>query len=106
GDAAEVTRFMGWIAGNRAEKLAEQGRENYFEPRHITALMELNSGRTKQGKARRTLYAQVFGEFQQYRDDVLAIAEQAGLLRKAMSEPESALAIARKYGAPEAIISK
>ena len=106
GDAAEVTRFMGWIAGNRAKKLAEQGRENYFEPRHITALMELNSGRTKQGKARRTLYAQVFGEFQQYRDDVLAIAEQAGLFRKAMSEPEAALAIARKYGAPEAIISK
>ncbi|MDY7116616.1 LPD38 domain-containing protein [Halomonas sp. SSL-5] len=106
GDAAEVTRFMGWIAGNRAEKLAEQGRENYFEPRHIAGLMELNSGRTKEGKARRTLYAEVFEEFQQYRDDVLAIADQAGLLKKAMSEPEADLVIARKYGAPEAIINK
>lgn len=106
GDAAEVTRFMGWIAGNRAEKLAEQGRENYFEPRHIAGLMELNSGRTKEGKARRTLYAEVFEEFQQYRDDVLAIAEQAGLLKKAMSEPEADLIIARKYGAPEAIINR
>ncbi|GEK46566.1 hypothetical protein HPA02_08490 [Bisbaumannia pacifica] len=106
GDAAEVSRFMGWIAGNRAEKLAEQGRENYFEPRHIRALMELNNGRAKSGEARRTLYPRVFEQFQAIRDDVLSIAEQSGLLRKAMSEPESALVIARKHGAPEPIIQQ
>ena len=104
GDAAEVSRFMGWIAGNRAEQLAEQGRENYFEPRHIRALMELNNGRAKNGEARRTLYPRVFEQFQAIRDDVLSIAEQSGLLRKAMSEPESALVIARKWEAPEQLI--
>lgn len=106
GDAAEVSRFMGWIAGNRAEKLREQGRENYFEERHIRGLMELNNGRAKNGEARRTLYPKVFEQFQAIRDDVLSIAEQSGLLRKAMSEPEAALVIARQYGAPEALVNK
>ncbi|MCF2911925.1 LPD38 domain-containing protein [Halomonas sp. Cn5-12] len=106
GDAAEVSRFMGWIAGNRAEKLREQGRENYFEERHIRGLMELNNGRAKNGEARRTLYPRVFEQFQAIRDDVLSIAEQSGLLRKAMSEPEAALVIARQYGAPEALVNK
>ncbi|BCA91878.1 LPD38 domain-containing protein [Vreelandella aquamarina] len=106
GDAAEVSRFMGWIAGNRAEKLREQGRENYFEERHIRGLMELNNGRAKNGEARRTLYPRVFEQFQAIRDDVLSIAEQSGLLRKAMSEPEASLVIARQYGAPEALVNK
>ncbi|WP_339934598.1 LPD38 domain-containing protein [Vreelandella glaciei] len=106
GDSAEVSRFMGWIAGNRAEKLREQGRENYFEERHIRGLMELNNGRAKNGEARRTLYPRVFEEFQAIRDDVLSIAEQSGLLRKAMSEPEAALTIARQYGAPDTLINK
>lgn len=106
GDAAEVSRFMGWIAGNRAEKLREQGRENYFEERHIRGLMELNNGRAKNGEARRTLYPKVFEQFQAIRDDVLSIAEQSGLLRKAMSEPEAALVIALQYGAPEALVNK
>lgn len=106
GDAAEVSRFMGWIAGNRAEKLREQGRENYFEERHIRGLMEMNNGRAKNGEARRTLYPRVFEQFQAIRDDVLSIAEQSGLLRKAMSEPEAALVIARQYGAPEALVNK
>ncbi|MED5458998.1 MAG: hypothetical protein VYA65_03565, partial [Pseudomonadota bacterium] len=70
GDAAEVSRFMGWIAGNRAEKLREQGRENYFEERHIRGLMELNNGRAKNGEARRTLYPRVFEQFQAIRDDL------------------------------------
>ncbi|MES3674452.1 DEAD/DEAH box helicase family protein [Halomonas elongata] len=104
GDAAEVSRFMGWIAGNRAEQLAIEGRENYFDPRHIRGLMELNNGRAKNGEARRTLYPRVYEQFQAIRDDVLSIAEQSGLLRRAMSEPESALTIARQYGAPDSLI--
>ncbi|MDT8895624.1 LPD38 domain-containing protein [Halomonas sp. I1] len=106
GDAEEVTRFMGWIAGNRAEKLREEGRENYFEERHIQGLTELNSGRAKNGEARRTLYPKVFEQFQAIRDDVLSIAEQSGLLRRAMSQPESALTIARQRGAPDEIVDQ
>ena len=37
---------------------------------------------------------------------MLSIAEQSGLLRKAMSEPEAALVIARKWEAPESLIQQ
>jgi hypothetical protein len=80
GSAAEIERFMGWIAGNRSAKLAAEGRENLFDAAEIDALRTLNRGTTEQGKARGSLYNEVFAEFQQYRDDVLAIAEQAGVI--------------------------
>jgi flagellar motility protein MotE (MotC chaperone) len=80
GSAAEIERFMGWIAGNRSAKLAAEGRENLFDAAEIDALRTLNSGTTQHGKARGTLYTEVFAEFQQYRDDVLAIAEQTGVI--------------------------
>ena len=80
GSAAEIERFMGWIAGNRSAKLAAEGRENLFDAAEIDALRTLNRGTTEHGKARGALYAEVFTEFQQYRDDVLAIAEQTGVI--------------------------
>jgi len=80
GSAAEIERFMGWIAGNRSAKLAAEGRENLFTPKEIAALQTLNHGTTEQGADRSALYQEVFKEFQQYRDDVLAIAEQAGVI--------------------------
>jgi len=80
GSAAEIERFMGWIAGSRSAKLAAEGRENLFTPKEITALQTLNQGTTEQGADRAALYREVFKEFQQYRDDVLAIAEQAGVI--------------------------
>lgn len=80
GSAAEIERFMGWIAGNRSAKLAAEGRENLFDAAEIDALRTLNRGTTEHGKARGALYSEVFTEFQQYRDDVLAIAEQTGVI--------------------------
>lgn len=80
GSAAEIERFMGWIAGNRSAKLAAEGRENLFDAAEIDALRTLNRGTTEHGKARGALYNEVFAEFQQYRDDVLAIAEQTGVI--------------------------
>ena len=80
GSAAEIERFMGWIAGNRSAKLAAEGRENLFDAAEIDALRTLNRGTTEHGKARGALYNEVFAEFQQYRDDVLAIAEHAGVI--------------------------
>lgn len=80
GGAAEVERFFGWVAANRAEKLLGEGRENLFTPDEINAGKRLNMGRTEGGEARPLLYAKVFAEFQQYRDDILAIAEQAGII--------------------------
>lgn len=80
GDAAEIERFMGWIAGNRAAKLAAEGRENLFDAKDIAALKGINRGTTADGRVRAKVYDEVFREFQQYRDDVLAIAEQTGII--------------------------
>ena len=80
GGPAEVERFFAWVAANRAEKLMGEGRENLFTPAEIAAGKTLNTGTTEGGKVRPALYSQVHAEFQQYRDDVLAIAEQAGII--------------------------
>lgn len=80
GDAKEIERFFGWIAGNRAAKLAGEGRENLFSETDIAALKGINRGTTADGRTRSKLYDEVFKEFQQYRDDVLAIAEQTGII--------------------------
>src|SRR5690606_3093734 len=80
GSAAEVERFMGWIAGNRGEKLMAEGRENLFSPEDIAALKDLNTGTMPDGRDRNATYEKVFAEFQQHRDDVLAIAEKAGII--------------------------
>ncbi|WP_404377805.1 LPD38 domain-containing protein [Vreelandella aquamarina] len=89
GEPAEIQRFMGWIAGNRADKLRQQGRENLFDMDDIDAMKTWNRGQTKDGRNRAELYAKVFAEFQQYRDDVLAIAEQSGILGKGMTERDA-----------------
>ncbi|MFL0806741.1 MAG: hypothetical protein K6L60_05590 [Oceanobacter sp.] len=80
GSAAEVEKFFGWIAGNRADKLREEGRENLFDDTDIDALKSLNRGTLPDGRKREAAYQDVFTEFQQYRDDVLAISEKAGVI--------------------------
>ena len=80
GGAAEVEKFFGWIAANRAEKLAEEGRENLFTDEDIQAGKVLNQGTLQDGRSRNEVYDQVFTEFQQHRDDILAIAEKAGII--------------------------
>lgn len=80
GNAAEIERFFGWIAGNRSSRLMSEGRENLFEPDEVDALKRLNEGSTDAGNNRRELYAEVFREFQQHRDDVLGIAEASGII--------------------------
>lgn len=80
GSSAEVERFMGWIAANRAGRLLAEGRENLFTPKEIAAGKRLNEGKTEDGRARSMVYAKAFAQFQQYRDDVLAIAEATGII--------------------------
>ncbi|MGB0662770.1 MAG: LPD38 domain-containing protein [Pontibacterium sp.] len=98
GDSAEIERFMGWIAANRAQKLADEGRENLFTDDEIAAGIKLNQGETKSGADREALYDSVFEGFQQHRDDVLAIADKAGLLRKALTNDEALLVMASENG--------
>lgn len=80
GSAAEIERFMGWVAANRSKKLAAEGRENLFTPEEIEAGVRLNQGKTESNRDRAELYKKVFKEFQQYRDDVLQIAEASGII--------------------------
>ncbi|MGQ7248303.1 LPD38 domain-containing protein [Halomonas sp. V046] len=80
GSAAEIERFMGWIAGNRAARLAQDGRENLFDVGDIEAMKGWNRGQMDDGRSRESVYREVFDEFQAYRDDVLAVAEQGGII--------------------------
>lgn len=86
GSAAEIERFMGWIAGNRAARLAEDGRENLFDVGDIEAMKGWNRGKMEDGRNREAVYQEVFDEFQTYRDDVLAVAEQSGIISKEQRE--------------------
>jgi hypothetical protein len=80
GGAAEVERFFGWIAANRSQRLASEGKENLFSPEQIEAGLTLNDGALEDGRDRGELYDQVFEEFQEHRNDILTIAEKAGVI--------------------------
>ncbi|WP_027854707.1 LPD38 domain-containing protein [Marinobacterium litorale] len=54
--------------------------ERLFTAEEVAEGVKLNRGKTKDGKPRALIYNQVFKEFQQHRDDVLAIAEEAGII--------------------------
>lgn len=98
GSPGEVDRFFGWIAGNRSLKLQEEGRENLFTPEESEALATANTGTTESGESRADLYDRVYEEFQQYQNDILDIADAAGLLRKGMEEQDAILFLADEQG--------
>ncbi|MCP1616941.1 hypothetical protein FBY21_1540 [Pseudomonas sp. SLBN-26] len=72
--------FFAWIAGNRAEKLAQEGRENLFTPDDIAALRSLNQGTMDDGRSRAVVYRDVLKQFNAYQKAVMDVAEQAGLI--------------------------
>lgn len=86
GTPQEIDRFMAWIAANRARKLMDEGRENLFTKDEIEAGINLSAGRMADGRNRGMTYAKAWKEFQQYRDDVLRIAEQSGTISKEQRE--------------------
>lgn len=86
GTPQEIDRFMAWVAANRARQLKAQGRENLFTSDEIEAGINLSAGRMENGDNRGMTYAKAWKEFQQFRDDVLRIAEQAGTISKEQRE--------------------
>ncbi len=76
----EVDDFLKWVAGNRAERLMQEGRENLFTPTDITALKTLNQGTMADGRNRATVYASVLKDFVALQKSVMDIAEQSGLI--------------------------
>jgi len=78
--AGEHDLFLAWIAGNRAERLAKEGRERLFSAGDIRALKGLNLGKMVDGRSRVAVYARALTEFNRYQRAVLDVAEQSGLI--------------------------
>lgn len=80
GSAQEANQFLMWVAGNRAEKLKEEGRENLFTPADIDAMKAFSQGKLPDGRLRPVAYAEAHARLNAYNKAVLDIAEQAGLI--------------------------
>lgn len=76
----EHDRFLGWIAGNRAHLLKQQGRENNLTDVDISSLRNWNQGAMADGRNRAAVYADVHRRFNQFNKAVLDVAEKAGLI--------------------------
>ena len=79
----EHDRFLAWVSGQRAERLAGVGLENLMTAQDITALKTLADGSTASGKVRRALYAEALKELNAFNDSVLKIAADSGLIDEA-----------------------
>lgn len=69
----ELTDWLAWVGGKRAELLKQQGRENNLTTQEINELLALAKGREKR-------FQDVYREYAQLNEAVLDLAEQAGLI--------------------------
>ncbi|MDO4698258.1 MAG: hypothetical protein Q4A60_06240 [Pasteurellaceae bacterium] len=71
----DANDFLAWVAGNRADKLMKEGRENHFSQAEIDELKALNKGKeAKFEQARQKLMA--------FNTALLDLAENAGVINK------------------------
>jgi len=71
----DLDRWTYWIAGNRANKLKKEGKENLFSDKDISIMMAMNKGKEQ-------LFDSVKEEFELLADSVSRIAVDTGLLSK------------------------
>jgi hypothetical protein len=85
----ESTDFLRWIAGNRAERLASEGKENLFAPEDIAAFKSLEQGTSgfdytlengQSTRDRTLIYRDSLKKFNEFNKNVLDMAEQSGLI--------------------------
>lgn len=85
----EVSDFLYWVAGNRAERLAAEGKERLFSVDDINAAKALADGVTEfdytltngQVTRDRTLiYKDALIKFNEYNKNVMDMAEESGLI--------------------------
>ncbi|WP_395010405.1 LPD38 domain-containing protein, partial [Undibacterium sp.] len=89
----EADDFMWWVAGNRAERLAGQGKERLFSTDDIAAFKSLANGDTafdyviqhglRKGKTtrnRKEIYRDSLATFNEFNKNALDMAEQSGLI--------------------------
>ncbi|MFZ2907696.1 MAG: LPD1 domain-containing protein, partial [Minisyncoccia bacterium] len=76
----EHDKFLMWYSGNRAEKLAAEGREHLFTPEDIAAMKRMNAGVMPDGRNRKQVYAHAAKELARYNKAMLDIGEAAGVI--------------------------
>ncbi|WP_017445792.1 LPD38 domain-containing protein [Gayadomonas joobiniege] len=72
-DQKQLNHWLAWMAGNRADKLMEEGRENNLTQAEIDELKALNKGNE-------ALFNQVKAEYNKINSATLDLAEEAGLI--------------------------
>ena len=91
----EAEDFLWWVAGNRAERLAKEDRENLFTPKDIAAAKSLDNGTTgfdyvlqhgpnagKTTRDRTLIYRDALKTFDEFNKNAMDMAEQSGLINK------------------------
>lgn len=87
---ADIDRFLLWVAGNRAAKLAAEGRENLMDLNDIATLRAMNQDGTpgdpgyRDGRA--ALFDEVRDKFEEFSDSIVEIAVQTGLIDQAEAD--------------------
>ena len=85
----ELEDFMWWVAANRADTLAAQGKENLFSPQDIASGKSLASGQTTfdyqlpggaTTRNRALIYKDALRIFNEFNKNTLDMAEQSGLI--------------------------
>ena len=85
----ELEDFMWWVAANRADTLAAQGKENLFSPQDIAAGKSLATGQTTfdytlpggaTTRNRALIYKDALRIFNEFNKNTLDMAEQSGLI--------------------------
>ena len=72
-DKDQLNDWLAWMAGNRANKLMKEGRENNLEQSEIDELMQLNDGREG-------LFNRIKNEYNQINSATLDLSQEAGLV--------------------------
>lgn len=73
--ADNLTPWLAWLGGKRAQLLAAQGRENNLTDAEIAELVAIGQGKEE-------LFEKVYREYAQVNEAVLDLAEGAGLIDK------------------------
>lgn len=71
--AEQLTDWLGWLGGKRAQLLMRQGRENNLSAAEIDELLALAKGREQ-------LFERTYQEYAKLNDAVLDLAQEAGLI--------------------------
>lgn len=69
----DLNNWFAWMIGNRAARLAQEGRENLFTAAEIAAMQKLADGRKE-------MFVKAAMQYADFKKSVLDVAEGAGLL--------------------------